>query len=458
MRSRVALSTLLLLILSPLAGAEVESASVAAVGVVSRDIPRPPELQRDVDFWIRVYSEISTRQGFLHDERNLAVVYATVDLPGEAGSSSRREAVSTARERWEAAVRGAAAALEQGREPESLDAQRVLTLWGAEASPGRLRVAAEAIRFQLGQADRFREGLVRSGIWESHIARTFERLGLPPELAALPHVESSFNPAAYSKVGAAGLWQFMRSTGRLYMRVDDVVDERMDPFRATEAAAQLLADNYRALGSWPLALTAYNHGTAGMRRARTAMGTTDFVTIARRYQSPSFGFASRNFYPSFLAALTIDQNPTRYFGDLVRAPELRFHEIEMPGYAALDTLERALDVPRTTLRELNPGLRPSVWSGLRMVPRGYRLRLPPDRMLTTAELAERIGGALLAGQSPDRTHVVRRGETLSGLARRYGVPRQVLAELNGISMTARLQIGQRLRLPQPGTARPAAAD
>ena len=99
-----------------------------------------------------------------------------------------------------------------------------------------------------GQADRFREGLERSSQWEAHIAQTFASQGLPPELAVLPHVESSFDPTAYSKVGAAGLWQFMRSTGRRYLRIDDAVDERMDPFRATEAAAQLLDYNYRVPG------------------------------------------------------------------------------------------------------------------------------------------------------------------------------------------------------------------
>ena len=139
----------------------------------------------------------------------------------------------------------------------------------------------------------------------------------------LPHVESSFNPAAYSKVGAAGLWQFMRSTGRRYMRIDNSVDERLDPFRSTEAAAQLLSYNYRLLGTWPLALTAYNHGAAGMRRAKEAMGTDDIVKIVRQHKSPSFGFASRNFYVSFLAALEIDSHPDKYFSDLKRASEMQ---------------------------------------------------------------------------------------------------------------------------------------
>ncbi len=93
------------------------------------------------------------------------------------------------------------------------------------------------MRFQLGQADRFREGLVRSGAWREHIADTFEKAGLPRELASLPHVESSFNTYAYSKVGAAGMWQFMRSTGRRFLRIDAVVDERLDPYSFTEAAA-----------------------------------------------------------------------------------------------------------------------------------------------------------------------------------------------------------------------------
>lgn len=414
----------------------------------SRVLPRPVELQPDVDFWIRIYSEITTAQGFLHDDRELSIVYGTIDVPaGQPGSPARRAAIDSARERWRAALREAALVLEQRAEP-SADARHVLALWGDKADPARLRNAVERVRFQLGQADRFRAGIVRSGTWEVHIARTLENMGLPPELAALPHVESSFTPTAYSKVGASGLWQFMRSTGRLYMRVDDVVDERLDPFRSTEAAARLLLNNYRVLGSWPLALTAYNHGAAGMRRARDAMGTDDYVTINRQYTGRAFGFASRNFYPSFLAALTIDQNPEKYFGAIRRDPPLKYHELEMPGYAAIDSLERALDLPRSTLRELNPALRPSVWNGSRLVPRGYRLRLPPERSWTAQQLTDRLGAqALLAAQSPTQTHVVARGDTLFAIARRYGVSATALAELNDMSVNSVLLAGRTLRIP-----------
>ena len=177
-------------------------------------------------------------------------------------------------------------------------------LWATDTAPARFAEAADDVRFQLGQSDRFRAGLMRAGAWEAHIAEVLANLGLPAQIAALPHVESSFDPSAYSKVGAAGLWQFMRSTGRRFLRIDNAVDERMDPFRETEAAAQLLNYNYRLLGSWPLAITAYNHGAEGMLRAREQLGTDDIVRIVREYHSPTFGFASRNFYVSFLAALT----------------------------------------------------------------------------------------------------------------------------------------------------------
>src|SRR5215212_1421399 len=353
-------------------------------------VPRPPELERDVQFWIRVYSEITTHSGFLHDERNLGVVYDTLRFTPNTSPRERQRAVDEKRDQIIAALRRIAASTDGEL---SKDDQRIRDLWGTETTASQLLDATQFIRYQLGQSDRFRAGLERSGAWQAHIAETFASLGLPAQLAVLPHVESSFNPAAYSKVGAAGLWQFMRSTGRRYMRVDDAVDERLDPYRSTEAAAQLLAYNYRVLGSWPLALTAYNHGAAGMRRAKESVGSDDFVKINRTYNSRTFGFASRNFFPSFLAALTIDENPEKYFGPLVRRPEQKFRELTMPAYVRLSTLERTLGVDREQLRTLNPAWRPTIFNGTRLIPRGYRLRLPADT-------AERWTAELLTSKLP----------------------------------------------------------
>jgi membrane-bound lytic murein transglycosylase D len=422
--------------------------------VVQADsIPRPEGIQSDVNFWIRVYTEVTTNEGFLHDERNLSVVYDTLKFSAGSSPRERQRMVDERRDRHIDALRRIIAALptDAGREALSAEDKRLLAQWGPNPSVIILKDATTRIRFQLGQADRFREGLIRSSSWEAHIAETFANQGLPSELAVLPHVESSFNAAAYSKVGAAGLWQFMRSTGRRYMRVDDAVDERLDPYRSTEAAAQLLAYNYRVLGSWPLALTAYNHGAAGMRRAKESVGTDDYVKINRTYSSRTFGFASRNFFPSFLAALTIDENPEKYFGALERRPEQKFREITMPAYVRLSTLERALGVDREQLRVLNPAWRPTIYNGTRLVPRGYRLRLPADtaEKWTADSLSSKLPASeLYAGQISPRTHRVRKGETMAQIAQRYGMTAARLGEMNGLSASASLRAGRRLQLPE----------
>jgi len=416
-------------------------------------IPRPEGIQGDVNFWIRVYTEVTTNEGFLHDERNLNGIYDTLKFDAGMSSRERQRIVDDRRDRHVATLRRIAAALvsEAGRDGLSDEDKRVLAMWGPNPSAILLRDATQRIRFQLGQADRFKEGLIRSSQWETHIAETFANQGLPPELAVLPHVESSFNATAYSKVGAAGMWQFMRSTGRRYMRVDDAIDERLDPYRSTEAAAQLLAYNYRVLGSWPLALTAYNHGAAGMRRAKETVGTDDFVKINRTYNSRTFGFASRNFFPSFLAALTIDENPEKFFGPLQRRPEIKFREISMPAYVRLATLERTLGLDREQLRVLNPAWRPPIYQGTRLVPRGYRLRLPADtaEKWTAELLTSRLPpNELYAGQITPRSHRVRKGESLASIAPKYGLTAARLAEMNGLSSNAQLRAGRRLNLPE----------
>jgi membrane-bound lytic murein transglycosylase D len=415
-------------------------------------MPRPPELERDVQFWIRVYTEVDTNGGFLHDQYNLAVVYDTLHFSPNTSPHERERAVEQARNRYVAALRRIAAAKDG---PLSDDDQHIKDMWGAEGTPSRLIEAVEDIRFQLGQADRFREGLVRSGAWETHIAETLANLGLPAELAVLPHVESSFNPAAYSKVGAAGLWQFMRSTGRRYMRIDSAVDDRLDPFRSTEAAAQLLAYNYRILGTWPLALTAYNHGAAGVRHAKETLGTDDIVKIVRQYNGRTFGFASRNFYVSFLAALEVDHNPEKYFGPLERQSEAKFQEVVVPGFVSINSLERALKIDESKLRTLNPALLRAVWTGQRHVPKAYHLRLPMDGQQWTNEtLAARLNPSeMFAGQPAPRRYKVLKGDTLVSVAQEYGVSPEVLARLNRMRTSGKLHAGRVISLPeQPSVA------
>jgi LysM repeat protein len=417
-------------------------------------MPRPPELQRDVQFWVRVYTEVDTNGGFIHDEHNLGVVYEKLRFAPNTPPRERERVVDQAKAKYTAALRRIIATPEGASLSD--DDQRIKDMWGSEGTPARLEDAIDEMRFQLGQADRFRAGLIRSGAWQTHIAETLANLGLPSELAVLPHVESSFNPAAYSKVGAAGLWQFMRSTGRRYMRIDNAVDDRLDPFRATEAAAQLLAYNYRLLGTWPLALTAYNHGAEGMRRAKESLGTDDIVKILREYHGKTFGFASRNFYVSFLAALEIDRNPEKYFPGVERGTELRFQEVIVPGFVQMSSLSRALKIDQQRLRELNPALLRSVWDGQRHVPKAYHLRLPVDgEKWTNDMLAARLSpNEFFAGQPEPRRYRVRRGDTVASVANQYGVTPEALARLNRVRTSGKLKVGRVINLPESsaGTA------
>jgi membrane-bound lytic murein transglycosylase D len=423
--------------------------------VPDRNFPQPPALDRDVNFWIRVYTEIGTNAGFLHDQYNLGVVYETIQFDPGMSARQRERLVENHRQQIVAALKRIAHATDT-LSPED---QHIRDMWGDAYSPARVLSAVEDIRFQLGQTDRFREGLVRSGLWQAHIEQTLSDLGLPRELGVLPHVESSFNAAAYSKAGAAGMWQFMRSTGRRYMRIDSAVDDRMDPFRSTEAAAQLLSFNYRLLGTWPLALTAYNHGAEGMRRAKEQLGTDDIVMVVRNYHSPSFGFASRNYYVSFLAAMTVDKDPEKYFGAIKREPDAKFQELTMPGFVTVSALTHALHINADQLRRLNPALLPACWEGRRRVPKGYVLRLPVSGPEWTTELlAQRLSPAdLQARQTVPEKRKVMKGETLASIAGDYGMKPGELARLNGLKARTRLQPGRYLRVPEANPVRVAAA-
>jgi membrane-bound lytic murein transglycosylase D len=409
---------------------------------------QPPELDRDVRFWIRVYTEVTTDQGLLHDDWNLGVVYEVLRFDASESPRQREYAVTAAKARYAALLRRFAAG-----ETENLTAheRRILHEFGASASPAVFRDSIDRIRFQLGQADRFHEGLQRAQSFERNISKVLAQRGVPPEIGALPHVESSFNPAAYSRVGAAGLWQFMPSTARRYMRVDSLVDERLDPYTATEAAANLMLYNYRLVGTWPLTVTAYNHGPGGLRRAQEELGTSNIEVIVKRYQGSTFGFASRNFYVAFLAALQVDRNAEKFFGPLTHYPDTESTTVELPDYVAVESLAKAFKVDMGALRVLNPALRPLIWSGARLVPRGYRLRLPgtPQPVEIAAAFARLPASQRYVAQRNDGIHKMRRGETLAGVAAASGVSLNRLLAANGWSAGHDAARGESVKIPGP---------
>ncbi len=424
---------------------------LGAVAGAEETFPQPPELQRDVDFWVSIFTRYSTDEGVLHDNRNLAVVYERVDMPSALSRRERQRRVESRRRTIQATLRS----LASGKRENLSDLEkRVLALWPDGVSNATLKSAAKRIRFQQGLKDRFREGLQRSGRWRQYVDEEFIELGIPVEIAALPHVESSYDPDARSHVGASGIWQFTRSTGRRFMRVDHVVDERNDPYAATRAAGRLMAYNYSITGNWPMAITAYNHGLAGVRRAMRKYGDTAYVEILRHYKGRTFGFASRNFYVAFLAAKEVDQNVEKYFPGLVYDTPTDYSTARLPAFVAVPGLAQALGTTPRELAKHNPGLQATVWQGSKHVPKGYTLRMPSGMLQQPLDeiLSALPPDSIHDKQLPDLYHRVVRGDTLSEIAREYDTRVSTLVAINNLSSSHRIRIGQNLRLPAAGPA------
>ncbi len=399
--------------------------------------PRPAELEPAINFWVRVYTEVDTQSGFLHDSQHLDVVYTALPL-------NRRD-IEARRSHIQEDLR----VLASGKRDRLTRTQRAtLALWPEDVSNQTLRTAASNVRWQLGQSDRFLAGLQRSGAYRQHIDSVIREKELPRELGVLPHVESSFNPGAFSSASAAGMWQFGRATGQRFMRIDHIVDERMDPYTATNAAMSLLEYNYSVLGTWPLALTAYNHGAGGIARAVRETGTTDIEKIVANYRGRSFGFASRNFYAQFLAVIQVENNAEEFFGEVRFNPAPRFREVETDSFIDAEVFARSVGISLEQLRADNRALRPVVWEGSKRIPAGFSVKVREEIAPSGDILAMVPADYKFPIQTPDIAYVVVRGDSLSVIARRFNTSVGRLASLNQLPSQHRIQIGQRLLLPQ----------
>ena len=412
-----------------------------AVAQNASDFPRPESLEPAVQFWIRVYTEVDTQSGFLHDAEHLDVIYTALPLD--------RKQIEAKRE----AIKAALTVLSTGkRSGLSAEEQQVLALWPANVSNKTLKIASDNVRWQLGQSNRFLAGLRRSGAYREHIQKVIAAKNLPPQLVVLPHVESSFNPGAYSSADAAGMWQFTRATGQRFMRIDHIVDERMDPYIAAEAAMSLLEYNYRVLGTWPLALTAYNHGAGGIARAVREMGSSNIEDIVANYKGRRFGFASRNFYAQFLAVYEVEERAESFFGKVDYNPAPNFTELATDAYIDAEVFARSANISLAQLKADNPALRPVVWEGQKRIPRGFKMKLRNATVTPQELLASIDGDYKFVVQTPDVAYTVVRGDSLSAIARRFNTSVSRLVALNQLTSSHRIQIGQRILLPQDETS------
>lgn len=373
--------------------------------------PLLPGLEHRVEFWKKIFTEYSLSQLVFFDAVEMTTIYEVQDV----GENSRTNEYITSERSRIAAAHG---------------------------------VDIDRVKAQRGIRERTEAGIKRSGRHIEYIKQVFRERGLPEELGYLPLVESSFDITARSSAGAMGMWQFMPATGRQYMRVDRNVDERIDPFESTRAAASYLSQAHRSLGNWPLAITSYNYGPAGIARAVAEIGSDNLVDLINNYSHPYWGYPPKNFYAEFLVAVEIGKNYQRYFPGLELDSKTNFREVEVKSGSSVTALANAAGLTRDQFLAWNPAINRNA----RTIPAGYQMKVPSNGgtpPVVQVALAKRTEDK---PQREAKTQVVRhrvkRGETIFQIARRYGASAERILEANGMRRANLLQVGALLLIPR----------
>lgn len=308
------------------------------------------------------------------------------------------------------------------------------------------------------EKSQYRKGIERAGKYLPMIRKTFSEYQIPLELVYVPLIESNFRVDAVSPASAVGLWQFVRTTAKVYgLKVDKWVDERRDPEKSTRAAAQYLRDLYEMLGDWDLALSGYYMGEYKVHKAIGRYRTRD---ISELTGTKAFGSGAKHYVSKIKAAVLMAENPGYYGLDIKASSPLQYDTLEVDKGKRLRDLAKKLGVSSQQLQELNPELTTS------SLPPGsgtYPLKVPvgvADVIMLAENTTQETAPA--PSSSPKKTvastsdadyliHRVSRGETLAKIGRQYGLNASTLQRFNNIRNARALQIGQKLKIPISGT-------
>ncbi len=438
-------------------------ASAPSASVPDARFPRYDALKPNVTFWTRVFSHYSELQSVVHSTLYPSKVFTVLDYREQALSTNkfaldkqRRVEESDTKERIDALLKRVHAK-RYAPETMSADERRIYDLFADVADDNKFDRMIGTVRVQRGLKERTENALEVSNRYLPTMEQTFKSYGLPAQLTRLPLVESSFNLQAYSKAGAAGIWQFIPSSARIYMRLDDVVDDRRDPWTSTDGAARHLRDDYAKLQDWPLAITAYNHGRNGIARGLEETRGKTLVDLIDRYEGKRFGFASKNYYAEFLAAVDIERAYRERQGAARNANPFEFEVVETKHYVPYDTLRKLCGASDEAFQRLNPAYRPEVIEGKLYVPPGHLIRIPAGSARGFELGYARLGSheRFDSQRALFLLHKVGKGDTIGRLAREYGVSQSAILGANTLKSAHSLRIGQVLKIPPKQERRPA---
>jgi membrane-bound lytic murein transglycosylase D len=288
---------------------------------------------------------------------------------------------------------------------------------------------------------KFELWLSRAGRYINTMKEILVQEGLPKELVFLPLIESGFNPNAYSRSRAVGPWQFVASTAKKYgLTINWWIDERRDPIKSTEAAARYLKDLYEMFNSWHLAMAAYNAGEGKVLKALSKTREDDHWILLQKKRH--LKRETREYVPKFIAASLIALEPEKYgFSDIRYSEPIEFEEVTIESPVDLEVIARAAETDIETIRELNPELKRWCTPPDQAF---YTIRIPRDKK---ERFLENISKIPKEERYSFNIHIVKKGETVSRIAKRYRLPESVLYALNPEVKIKGLRPGQEIKLP-----------
>ena len=315
----------------------------------------PKSLESQVRFWIKIYTQYTTKQGVFHKSGNTDEILGEIDLTDIYLNPQ-----------W-------------GKNRKAVEAEKLIKRQRKFFAAKHGIKNIKTVRLQMGLKDRTEEAIQISGLYMPMMEDVFKKEGIPLELLRVVFVESSFNNKALSRAGAAGLWQIMPNVAKKLRYLNENQDLRYHPYYSTKIAAKILKQNYQILKSWPLAVTSYNFGVGSMLKVKKKLGQQNLSDFFDQSKNKNLiGFASSNFYATFLAALHVETHANLYFGDPFKIYNpMTFKSVTLDKKIVLNDFLNKNDLSHLEFKKLNPHIKNKLLGSLKSkLPSGIVINLP----------------------------------------------------------------------------------